>query len=162
MKKMQFFFAAASLIFLFNTNLTAQDAKQQKQNSKDSAIKALIDAQHYSFEAQTALPTGARARELTPGYELKVRKDTIEAYLPYFGRAYTATIGTTDGGIQFKTTDFKYTATESKKSGWDITIVPKNARDTRQLMLQISKAGYASVQVISNNRQSISFNGYIQ
>lgn len=150
------------LFLLSTTSMIAQDTKKQKQDEKEAAIKALVNAQRYSFEAQTALPLGMRGRQLTPGYELKVRKDTIEAYLPYFGRAYTATIGSNDGGIQFKTTDFKYTLTEAKKGGWNITIVPKNSGDTRQLTLYVSQAGYASLQVTSNNRQSISFNGYIQ
>jgi uncharacterized protein DUF4251 len=163
MKKLSFLFAAASALFLFSIMpAAAQDTKQQKQDNKEAAIKALVDAQHYSFEAQTALPLGTRIRNLTPGYELKVRKDTIEAYLPYYGRAYSATIGSSDGGIQFKTTDFKYTATEAKKGGWNITIAPKNAGDTRLITLFVSQAGYASVQVTSNNKQSISFNGYIQ
>lgn len=156
-------FVIVSLTILFNTStIIAQDTKQQKQAAKEAAIKALIDAQHYSFEAQTALPIGMKIRNLTPGYELKVRKDTVEAYLPYFGRAYSATIGSADDGIKFKTTDFKYTSTETKKGEWDITIAPKNAGDTRQLTLHVSKAGYASLQVMSNNKQSISFNGYIQ
>lgn len=150
------------LFSLSTDSVIAQDTKIQKQASKEAAMKELIIAQHYSFEAQTALPLGMRSRQLTPGYELKVRKDTIEAYLPYFGRAYTATIGNNDGGIKFKTTDFKYTFTEGKKGGWDIIIVPKNSGDTRQLTLYISQAGYANLQVTSNNRQSISFNGYIQ
>ncbi len=162
MKKSLFFFSALLLIFFSALSADAQDNKQQKQASKEAAIKELITAQHYSFEAQTALPVGMRNRQLTSGYELKVRKDTIDAYLPYFGRAYAATIGSNEGGIQFKTTDFKYTLTEAKKGGWDITIVPKNSGDTRQLILHVSQAGYASLQVISNNRQSISFNGYIQ
>ena len=163
MKKFLSIIILVSLISLFTSNsISAQDTKQEKQDSKEAAIKSLIDAQHYSFEAQTAIPMGTKSRQLTSGYELKVRKDTLEAYLPYFGRAYTAPIGTSDGGIQFKTTDFKYTLTEGKKGGWDITIVPKNAGDTRQLTLSISATGYGSLQVTSNNRQPISFNGYIQ
>jgi hypothetical protein len=163
MKKLQLIFAAAQMFFLLNTtSVTAQDTKKQKQVEKEAAIKALIDAQHYSFEAQTALPLSTRSRQLTSGYELKVRQDTIEAYLPYFGRAYTATIASSDGGIKFKTTDFKYTLTEAKKGGWDVSIIPEKAGDTRQIMIYISQAGYASLQVIGNNRQSISFNGYIQ
>ena len=163
MKKLQFIFTAALLLFLFNTEIvSAQDTKKQKQDSKEAAIKALIDSRHYSFEAQTALPLGTTTRQLTTGYELKVSKDTIEAYLPYFGRAYTATIGSSDGGIEFKTTDFQYTLSEAKKGGWDVTIAPKNAGDTRRLTLYISTAGSVSLQVNSNNRQDISFYGYIQ
>lgn len=163
MKKLQLIFAAVQMLFLLNTtSVIAQDTKKQKQDEKEVAIKALVDAQQYSFEAQTAILLGTRIRQLTSGYELKVRKDTIEAYLRYFGRAYTAAPGSDDGGIKFKTTDFKYTLTEAKKGGWDVSIIPKKAGGTRQITIYISEAGYASLQVISNNRQSISFNGFIQ
>jgi len=148
------------LTLSFSSNfLSAQDSKQSK---KEAHIKSLIDAQQYSFEAQTAIPLGMRTRQLTPGYEMKVRKDSLEASLPYFGKAYTATIGTSDGGINFKTTDFTYTLSEGKKGGWNVTIIPKNAGDTRQLNLSISSTGYCTLQVTSNNKQSISFYGYIQ
>jgi len=163
MKKLLFAISFSSLIILFGANSTlAQDTKQEKQTKKEATVKELIDAQHYTFEAQTAMPVGMRSRQLTSSYELKVRKDTVDAYLPYYGKAYVATIGSSDGGIQFKATDFQYTVAERKKGGWNITIVPKNAGDTRQLFLTVSVDGIATLQVNSNNKQSISFYGYIQ
>ncbi|MBS1567683.1 MAG: DUF4251 domain-containing protein, partial [Bacteroidetes bacterium] len=64
-------------------------------------------------------------------------------------------------GIQFTTTSFEYTVTPRKKSGWDISIKPKENRDVVQMNLSISETGYASLQVTSNSRQAISYNGYI-
>ena len=144
MKKLLSTIGLSSLIFLFGSNsIVAQDTKQEKQAKKEAAIRALIETQHYSFEAQTASPLGAATKQLTSGYELKVRKDTLDAYLPYYGRAYQATIGSLEeGSIRFKTTDFKYISAERKKGGWNITISPKNAGDTRQLFLTISVDGY--------------------
>jgi hypothetical protein len=40
-------------------------------------------------------------------------------------------------------------------------ITPKDNRDVRQMNFTISASGYATLQVSSNNRQSISYNGYI-
>ncbi|MBS1946477.1 MAG: DUF4251 domain-containing protein [Bacteroidetes bacterium] len=163
MKKPAFFAVILSAILLFATGfLLAQAPKNEKENKKEAHIESLIYAQHFSFEAQTALPFSMKSRQLTYGYELKVTKDTLDCHLPYFGRAYVAPITPSDGGIQFKTTDFKYSAVARKKGGWDITISPQNAGDTRQMTLYVSSAGYASLQVISNNRQPISFNGYIK
>lgn len=163
MKKFSLIITLSILSFtcMFNA-ASAQDDKQTKEQKKEAAIKEKVESQHYAFVAQTAIPMGMRIRQLTSDYELKVSKDTLEAYLPYFGRAYTATIGSSDGGINFKTTDFTYTSAPTKKGGWNITIVPKNAGDTRQMILSISASGYANLQVNSNNKQTISFNGYIQ
>jgi len=131
------------------------------QGDKEAATKQLVESGRYVFIPQSALPLSGHVRQLTPDYNLVVTKDTLEAYLPYFGRAYSAPVNTTDGGIQFVSTSFEYTATPRKKSGWDISIKPKDYREVQQMQLSVSETGYASLQVISTNRQAISFNGYI-
>lgn len=140
----------------------AQDTKQNKQAAKEASIKSLVDSQNYVFVAQSALPLSGRTRQLTSDYDVKVTKASIISYLPYFGRAYQAPIDPTQGGIQFTSKDFEYTATPGKKGGWDIKIKPKDNKDIQQLTLGISASGYGSLQVLSTNRQPISFNGYIK
>jgi hypothetical protein len=168
MKKSALFINAVLLTALLISicaapGLYAQDSKQQKQDAKDAAFKMLIDSQRYIFEAQSATSSGGNTRQLTYGYDLIIKKDSVEAYLPFYGRAYSATIGSSDdGGIQFKTSDFDYTVKERKKGGWDVTIKPKNVKDVSQILLSISKAGYTTVYVNSNNRAMISFYGYIK
>ena len=138
------------------TGATAQTAP------KTSGTADLINAQRYRFIAQTAIPMGGATRHLSGGdYDLTVSKDTVIAYLPYFGRAYSAPIGSGQGGIQFTSTKFDYVVTPTKKGGWDISIKPKDVQDVTQLNLSVSSAGYASLQVTSVNRQSISFNGEV-
>jgi hypothetical protein len=81
--------------------------------------------------------------------------------VPYFGRAYTAPMDPTKGGIQFTSTKFEYKETKRKKGGWEILIKPKDTQDVSQMVLTVSETGFASLQVISNNRQPISFSGYV-
>ena len=139
----------------------AQSTKAEKQAAKTAAIKNMIDSQSYVFKAQSATPMSGRNRQLTSDYDLKVTKDKLVSYLPYFGRAYSAPIDPSQGGIQFTSKDFDYTTTPRKKGGWDIQIKPKDYRDVQQMSLTISEDGYASLQVTSINRQPISFSGYI-
>jgi len=153
--------SALFLLLTGSTVLHAQDAKQDRQNAKIAQIKNLVDSQTYVFVAQTALPLSGNTRQLTSDYDLKVTPTVITSYLPYFGRAYTAPINPTQGGIQFTSNKFEYTATPKTKGGWDIQIRPKDYRDVQQLTLNISETGYATLQVTSTNRQAISFNGYI-
>lgn len=151
-----------SFIFLLLMTVSFAGFSQDKKNDKALQVKESVENQHYIFVAQTALPLQGRVRQLTTDYTLKVSKDTVIADLPYFGRAYSAPIGTSGGGIQFTSTKFEYTSTERKKGGWNISIKPKESQDVRELSLSISENGYASLQVISNNRQAISFNGYLK
>lgn len=151
---------AAILAFLFiqiNT-VSAQDSKKDKAE----AVKNMVKAKNFVFKADYVIPMRGTSRNLTSDYDLNVSKDTITAYLPYFGRAYSAPIDPTEGGIKFTSTDFKYETKPKRKGGWEISIEPKDTRDVRQLTMDISESGYASLRIISNNREAISFNGYIK
>ena len=140
----------------------AQDDHHKKETDKQAAIKEMIASRQYLFIAESATPMSGHTRQLTPDYTLNVKKDTVEAYLPYFGRAFTATIGSADVGIQFKSSDFEYTDREEKDGGWNVTIKPKGVSDADLLVLHISTNGYTTLQVNSNMREMISFYGYIK
>jgi hypothetical protein len=130
--------------------------------AQDKDVTSLIESKNFVFIAQSAHPLSGQFRQLTSEYDLRVLGDSIVAYLPYFGRAYSAPLDPTQGGIQFTSTDFEYSQQSRKKGGWNISIKPKDARDVRQMTLSIRENGNASLQVNSNNRQSISFNGHIE
>jgi hypothetical protein len=146
----------------------AQSSKKERNAAKAAAVTKMINDINYVFEANTANPQRGGQKQLTSEYDLKVTKDTVIAFLPYFGRAYLAPDpGTTEGGIKFTTTNFSYSSKQSKNGNWNILIKPKdknmtNWRDVEQLILNISADGYALLQVISTHRDPISFNGYIQ
>lgn len=146
------------------------------QTDKETTVK-IINEQNFIFNATSAMPManqevnnilsrlpggGAGMIQLTGSqYQLIVTKDSIEAYLPYYGRAYTATMDPNDSGTKFKSKKFEYKADKKKKGSWTITINFKDAKDTQRMILNVSENGYASLNVNNNNRQPISFNGYL-
>ena len=125
------------------------------------AIKSMLEERRFVFQAQTALPSRGASRNLSMGYDLRVSKDTLIAELPYFGRAYSAPMDMQGGGIRFVSNDFSYAIDDSKKSRWVIRLEPKDHKDVRTMTLSVSDNGYASLQVISNNRDPITFNGIV-
>jgi len=135
-------------------------ANSHAQGLDQAAVKDLITSRNFVFKAQTALPLGGQSRQLTSDYDLRVYGDSLIAYLPYFGRAYTAP-APGEGGLNFTSVNYLYHPQETKKGGWNVTIQPKDTRDVRLLFLSVSSAGYGTLQVTSNNRQAISFSGYI-
>ena len=159
--KKQYLPAKMSLLLVIALTGAIAAYAQKDKTDKVAEIKNLVESQRYVFRAQSAMPMSGQTRQLTSEYDLKVTKDTIVSYLPYFGRAYTAPVDPSQGGIQFTSTLFEYTIAPHKKGGWDVAIKPKDNRDVQQMMLNISEAGYASLQVTSINRQPISFSGYI-
>jgi hypothetical protein len=134
---------------------------QQHKKDKKAEIKNLIQAQNYVFKAQSAMPMAGVTRQLTSDFDLQVSKDSIVSNLPYYGRAYTAPLNPSEGPLNFTSTNFQYLISNNKKGGWNVTIIPKDLQDPRQLTLTIFDNGSASMLVNSYNRQAISFNGYI-
>jgi uncharacterized membrane protein YciS (DUF1049 family) len=148
------------------------------QTDKATTAK-VIAAQNYVFVANTAFPLNAsdinQIMNKMPGYsgggsvnlngsnyDLSVTKDSLVAYLPYFGRSYTPKIGNpNDSGIKFKSKDFDYKTTARKKGGWMINMNPKDVGNNYRITLLVTETGYGTLTVNSNNEQTITFNGYI-
>lgn len=131
------------------------------QESNPAAVQKMVESKNFVFKAQSVLPQRGGMWHLTSDYDLKLLGDSVVSYLPFFGRAFVAPMGSDENGLKFTSTDFAYT-TKKKKQGWEITILPKDTRDVRQLFLSVSENGYARLQVISNNREGIAYNGYIE
>src|SRR6186997_773588 len=80
-----------------------------------SAVKTSVESKQFIFHAQTALPTSGRSRQLTSEYTLRIFPDSLISYLPFYGRAYSVPYGSSDGGFNFTSTKFEYTATPGRK-----------------------------------------------
>lgn len=137
-------------------------AVQAQEDDKMSMTQRAVETKNFIFKAETVTPQRGRMMQVTPEYDLTIRPDSVIAFLPYFGRAFTSTVGPVDGGIKFTSTDFNYSSVKKKKNRWEITIIPKDGSDVRSLYLTVFDNGRASLQVINNNRDGISYNGYIQ
>ncbi|HZY35168.1 MAG TPA: DUF4251 domain-containing protein [Mucilaginibacter sp.] len=168
MKRVIRLFAVAGLVSALVNVACAQTSRQEKRAAEQAGVKKMVDGNHFYFVAEYALPMTGGDKYLTSIYDLKVTKDSIIAFLPYYGAAYIAPspAEALDGGIKFTSTKFSFAKNERKKGGWVIMIKPQdhditNWRDVQQLRLDISQDGYASLAVISSNRDPISFQGNI-
>jgi len=155
------------ILLCLQTVSAQKTTRVEKEAARVAKVKALIDARDYVFEANYVVPLRGNSKSLTFGYDLVLAKDTLRTYLPYYGQVTLAPTDATDGGIKLNTTNFSYEAKSAKKGGYEIIIKPKDnfqqgSKDVRYMRLQVSSAGYASLQVICNNRDSISFNGTIE
>jgi hypothetical protein len=134
-----------------------------QDTAKIAAVKNAIANRHYSFEAQSVFPQRSETKQLNIGdYDLQVKNDSVISYLPYYGRAYIAPVNPDDAAIKFTSIRFDYNIQPKKKGGWMIVIKPKDVSSTQELDLSVSETGYASLTVASNDRETISFNGYIK
>lgn len=147
------------------TILLAAPVLLQVAYAQAGNTKQVIDAKHYVFKANSVSPASGGLRQLTPGYyTLKVKGDTLIADLPYFGQAYQAPVDPAKSGLSFKTLGYNQNV-ENKKKHWNITLKPNDASEANgvtQLYLTVYNNGSATLQVVSLNRQAISFYGVVE
>ncbi|MBO9619609.1 MAG: DUF4251 domain-containing protein [Niabella sp.] len=152
----------------------ASCASQKKAGSTTTKTAAMMDDQRYTFVAQSVVPTedarynvrnlfpgGSNLYQLTSRYDLKITPDSVIAYLPFFGRSYTAPVDPTKGGIQFTSTKFNYKKT-IRKGNYEIQIDLRDNNDVKSLYLTASPSGYASLRIINLNKTPIAYNGIIE
>ncbi len=133
----------------------------QAQELDAARVKELVSDRTFRFIPQTAFPMGGTPRQLTPGFDLSIAGDSLNTYLPYFGRAFTAP-EPGGGGFRFISKDFNYEVKQKKQQSLEVMIRPADHDDVRQMIFRIYENGTATLQINSNNRQPIHFNGYIE
>jgi Domain of unknown function (DUF4251) len=163
MKQIKYFrFFSITCLLLLAVSYCATAQKTSKSDLKKMAFKNMVDSQRFIFEAQSVTPLRGHFRNLTSSYNVRVTEDTLQSYLPYFGRAYSPPVDPTQSDLEFTSTDFSYTVSPFKKNGWQIVIKPKDKSGIQQYLFTIFDNGNATLRVISTSRDAISFNGYVR
>ena len=125
-----------------------------------TAVRNMIDSQSFVFIPRYVSPTGFRRRDLTPGFDVSVSKDSLISYLPFWGRGYIAPMSPSDVDFDFTSTKFTY-AVKPDRRGWIVTIRPADQTYLRELFFRIFDNSSASLTVSSIDRSFISYDGYI-
>ncbi len=150
---------ALGLLFICSIHGHAQDSTA---NAQKTSLKDWISSKQYRFHAQSATSQRGKTIQLTSDYFLLVNGDSLQLDLPYYGRAYTSSYGSSDVSLRFKSNQFSYSMDTTKKGGWEITIVPKNEQKASKIYISTGASGYTSINVMSNTRQPISYYGTIE
>lgn len=148
------------LMLMFVTQIQAQNNITKAQ--KREQMKQLLEGKEYIFIAQSAYTASGRMVQLTSEYFLKVKGDSLESHLPFFGVAFRAPFSSTVSPLSFISSDFDYSMVENKKGRFDVTIRLNKPDDPNILNLSVSSGGYADLRVISTDRQAMSFYGELQ
>ncbi|KQR95394.1 hypothetical protein ASG01_05985 [Chryseobacterium sp. Leaf180] len=166
---LKIFSAFVFLSFIF------QCTAQKTQGNSQAA--ALVASGEFTFNAERAhpldydvlnvlnsLPNAPASRVLQlngQGYVIEIRKEKVEVALPYFGRVFNPSIGRQDNSLRFTTKDFALTNTPGKKGKTVFRIKPRDNRDVSDINIEVFTNGKAFVSIKSNDRQPITFDGYI-
>jgi hypothetical protein len=168
MKNLLKLFSVIILCICTTVVVHAQDTKDTKKAARIAEVTNMLKSMNYIFVANSVSTQQGVTSPLNGSiYDLNISKDTVKAFLPYFGQMYSAPMDAGKGGIKLISTDFVYQAKVNKKGAWDISIKPKDqnsagAGDVSLFRLSVYADGYASLYVRSTDREPISFDGYIE
>lgn len=164
-----------SLLFVFGIFFFFQSCSAQ--NTTDSkTVDALVNSQEFTFYATRANPTNydvinimnsmpnstsTRMLDLTgSNYTLELKNNTLDVVLPYFGRSFKSNYSG-DNSYRFTSKDFTINKSQNKKGNWIIKIKPNDTKTVDEIILEVFKNGKALTSIKSNDRQPISYDGYI-
>lgn len=156
MKNRNFSICLIILLSFLNVSnsVFAQDTKPDMQ--------ALLQSKNFLFTAQFAQPLSGNQISLTSTYTLRISGDSLVCQLPYYGRAYTVeNYPNGNGGIMFTSHHFDYSVVSQKHNRYMVTIKIKDFTGVQQMYINVSKNGYANLQVTPTNKQAISYYGNI-
>lgn len=154
------------LVSFFSLNGFAQEKskkelKQERELQKQKETEALINAKNFVFDAEKVYPQSGRMINLDYNtYTLKFNADNAICDLPFFGRGFNVGYGS-DGGIKFEGKPEKITV-EQKGKKYIIKTTVKGANDVYDLLFTIFYDGGTSLNINSNNRAAISYDGRIR
>ena len=144
--------------------------------SSPEKITSLLKSGEFTFMAQHANPMGgdvinvmnslpnsssSRILDLDYGYGLKITKDELTATLPYFGRMYNPSVDPSKNGYRFTSKDFKINQGTGRKGSNTFSFTVNDQHFVKKMFLEVYKNGKAYLSIDSNDRQPISYDGYI-
>lgn len=142
-----------------------KELKEQKGAEDYAKMKELVNSKTYIFQADWAsTQNGKRINLMSNPNFLKIDQENAIADLPYFGVSQSPSIGmNSGGGIAFEglINNYKVEYNDKKQKG----IIKFNALNKTEhfdIILTVFKNGNASLNVMSNSRNGISYDGKVK
>lgn len=158
-------------IFFFTNSCTSQTYVE------NGLLTSMIEKEEFTFMAEkvnitnqdvintmNSLPGGSSARmqNLDYGYDIVFEDKEMTVHLPYFGRTYTASRNSNENGYTFTSKDYSIEKSEGKKGKIILKVKPNDNSKVSAIFIEITSNGKAYVSIDSNDRQPISYIGYIK
>lgn len=150
-----------AVLFLVTSGFQPSDRRQRKLQ-KERETMELIESGQFRFVARSARSSLGNFNNLSPNYDLVFDSMRVKAFLPYYGRAYSAPYNG-EGGVKFNIkADRIEKKWEKRKKRYRITTQVRDNDDSYSILLTASLSGYADLQINFQNRQMISYYGTIE
>jgi len=153
------FFALFILVFTVSCATSEEKALQRAEQAR--LVEQALNERIYKIGVDRMYPMRGSSRNVTFGYSLEVRNDTLISYLPYFGRAYNVPYGG-GKGLNFSAPISNYQEYMRKNGLRHIEIGVANDEDTYLYTIEVFDNGSSSIDVRARQRERISYSGNME
>lgn len=161
MKCFKLFAVAALLLSLSSCGLLSQIDKESQEEAAGFVAKALSE-QELAIEVNRIMPMRGPSIPSYDGYMLKIKDGVVNAYLPFFGEAYTSVVyGADSTGIEFKDCPITVDDSQSKpsKGKYVWRFAARCGMEKVYVTVTFWEGGGADIACNPTNRSNISYSG---
>ncbi|MCJ7468530.1 MAG: DUF4251 domain-containing protein [Maribacter sp.] len=151
------------ILLVFCIHVLAAQTRKEKATKAYETTKALVTSGNFMFDADRANPVSGSSISMTTNANyLKIMKDSVSAYLPYFGTVTSSLGYSGEGAIQFDTHPANYKAQfNDAKRNITVEFSAFGKSELFDVILEISGSQYANLLVNTMSRSSIRYYGKI-
>lgn len=147
-------------VMLLSSCATSEEKAAQMAELSANVTNALNN-RDYKIAIDRMYPMRGSSRNVSYGYSIEVRNDTLFSYLPYFGRAYNVPYGG-GKGLNFTAPIDSYQEYMMRNGQRHIEIGVTNDEDTYLYTVDVFDNGNSSVEVRARQRERISYSGNVE
>jgi hypothetical protein len=135
----------------------------QKTAAAKTELTQAIANDRWIFSANQVSPQYGSSRQVIGAYECDLKKDTINVYLPYYGRAFSgADVLSGNSPLNFTSKNFTFSKEQNQKGGWMVTIKPHDYREVQSMVFTLYANGAALLNITMANHSPISYTGTLK
>ena len=135
--------------------------RKERLKEKIEETKFLVENKEFLFTPTHAIPMSGGSIQLDFSFDVELKNDTVTSYLPFYGVAYHVDYGGRNSAFDF-TQPVEKIQIKNTKNGYQVIFDVINRQDHISFIFNISEPGYATLNIISTNRQVMSYYGSIK
>ncbi len=156
MKKL-LFVTGMLVVMLTGCMTTAERAAERAR--REAALEQALSTRQLTISVRSMNTQRYGTHQVTPDFRLKISRDTVDSYLPYFGRAWSAGYGSDAQGLHFTAPMVDYRQVRLKRDVTRMEFCAKSREDVYCFTVDVYPNGQASIIVRARDRDNISFEG---
>ena len=140
------------------TTAETREARAAERQRIAQAVEEIVASGDFKVEMNYVNPQRMRSQMLTSEYGVKVKGDSIDSYLPFFGRVYRAEFGI-QTGLRFEDKIVQRQTVKAKKDYYRVDLIVHRHMEHLLYSFDIYDNGKVTLMVRSDNRDTMHFSG---